>query len=276
MKLEMKKPMREKEIPEYKIKLVADIAQKIKTSKTLLIASTKNLPSSQFHEIKKNLRGKAEISVAKKSIVIRAIEKSGKTALQPLKESIGADVALFFSDMDPFSLSGLLTDSQSAAKAKAGDVAPEDIHVEPQPTDLVPGPAISELAGVGLKVAVEGGKLAIKQPHTIAKAGEVIKENVASVMAKLGITPMKVGFEPIAAYDSQADKVYFGIKIDKKATLDEVKDSIKRALGLAINLKIVIKETLSYFLAKAAMEEKALQTISEKHHSHHQNPQEAK
>ncbi|MBX4196872.1 50S ribosomal protein L10 [Candidatus Pacearchaeota archaeon] len=268
MKLQMKKTMREKEIPEYKVKLVSDIAQKIKNAKTVLIASTKNLPSSQFHEIKKNLRGKAEISVAKKSIVIRAIEKSGKAALQPLKETIGADVALFFSDMDPFSLSGLLTDSQSAAKAKAGDIAPEDIHVEPQPTDLVPGPAISELAGVGLKVAVEGGKLAIKQPHTIAKAGDVIKENVASVMAKLGITPMKVGFEPIAAYDADADKVYVGIKIDKKAALDELRDSIKKALGFAINMKIVIKETLSYFLAKAAMEEKAMESLTHKHHSH--------
>jgi len=69
-KANKKKQSREKDIPEYKIKLVQEIASKIKNHRTFLIASTKNLPSSQFHEIKKNLRGKVEIKVVKKNIII--------------------------------------------------------------------------------------------------------------------------------------------------------------------------------------------------------------
>lgn len=245
-------------IPEAKLKLVAEIADKIKHSKTLLIASTKGLPSSQFHEIKKNLRGRAEIKVAKKSIVIRAIGSIEKGALQNLKPSVGSDVALFFSDLDAFELSALLSDNQSAARAKAGDVAPEDIVVEPGPTDLLPGPAISELSGVGLKIAVEGGKLAIKQGTTIVKAGGVIKENVASVMVKLGITPMKVGFEPLAAYDAKDDKVYIGIRIDKKKTLEELREAIRKGLGFAVNVKYLSKETIRYFIMKAGAEERII------------------
>ena len=42
-----------KSVPEYKKKLVADLAEKMKTSKTVLIASTKGLPGGQFHLIKK-------------------------------------------------------------------------------------------------------------------------------------------------------------------------------------------------------------------------------
>ena len=64
-----------------KKKLVKLLAEKMKKSKTVLIASTKNLPSSQFHLIKKNLRGKAEIKVARKSIVDRAISATEKGAL---------------------------------------------------------------------------------------------------------------------------------------------------------------------------------------------------
>ncbi len=255
---------RQKEIPQEKLDIVKNIADKIKKSNTMLVASTKKLPSSQFHEIKKNLRGKAEIVIAKKSLILRAIENVKRASVDEIKKYIVADCALFFSEMDPFSLSATLSDNQSPTRAKAGDIVPEDVTIEPGPTDLIPGPAISELSGVGLKVAVEGGKLAIKQGATIVKAGEKVKENVASVMVKLGITPLKVGFEPVAAYDSQADKVYVGIKIDKKKTLEELRDLIRRALGFAIGRNYTTKQTVLFFIAKAGAEEKAMLALVDK------------
>ncbi len=253
-----KPKVREKEIPEYKLKLVQEIASKIKNHRTLLIASTKGLPSSQFHEIKKAIRGKAEIKVAKKNIVLRAIDEVRSAALDSMKQQVGANVALFFSNEEPFALSGILADNQSPTKAKAGDIAPEDIVVEPGPTSLVPGPAISELSGVGLKVAVEGGKLTIKLQRTIVRQGEVIKENVASVMTKLNIAPMKVGFEPIAAYDRTEDKVYVGIKIDKKGALEQLRILASKAFSFATNIKYLSTETVKYFIARAGLEESAI------------------
>ena len=249
---------------ENKKKLVAELAEKMKNSKTILIASTKNLPSSQFHLIKKNFRGKAEIRVAKKSLVLRAISATEKGALQNLKEYVQADIAVFLSELNAFDLSGLLSENQSPTKAKAGDIAPEDIVIEPGPTDLIPGPAISELSSAGLKVAVEGGKLAIKQGATVAKKGEPIKENVASVLGKLNISPMKVGFIPIAAYDAVPDKVYSNIRIDKKAVLDELRSLLGKAFGFAINIKYVCKETISQFITKAGREEKAIENLLNK------------
>jgi len=258
------KPKREKEIPQYKVDLVKELASQIKSNRTILIASSKGLPSANFHKIKKDLRGKAEIKVAKKNLVLRAFDESKVSAIQPLKEHVQADVALFFSNSDAFTLSGILTDNQSPAKAKAGDLAPEDINVEPGPTDLVPGPAISELSGVGLKVAVEGGKLAIKQPHTLVRAGVEIKPNVAAVMAKLNITPMKVGFEPIAAFDSKDGKVYTGIKIDKKGTLATLRESITRALSFAVGRNYASKDTIKFIIGKAGLQEKAIQALVDK------------
>lgn len=245
-------------IPSYKVDQVKALAKEMASVNTVLVASTKKLPSSQFHEIKKKMRGKAEIGMAKKSILIRAIDASGKSGLAGLKENIVADVALFFSDMDAFELSAMLTDNLSPVKAKGGDIAPEDITIEPGPTDLVPGPAISELSSVGLKVAVENGKLAVKIGAKVAKAGEKIKDNVASVLAKLNIMPLKVGFEPLAAYDSKDNKVYRGIRIDKKAAYAELQSAISKSLGFAVGMNYVCKETLPVFLGQAAAEETAL------------------
>ncbi|MAG38345.1 50S ribosomal protein L10 [Candidatus Pacearchaeota archaeon] len=260
-KVENKDEKKISSVPEYKKKLVSDLTNKIKESKTVLIASSKGIPGSQFHLIKKKLREQAEMMVVKKSLFLRAIESIEKGALQNIKEKVGADIVIFFSNLDAFELSGLLTENQSPARAKAGDIAPEDINVEPGPTELMPGPAISELSGAGLKVAVENGKLAIKKAHTIVKAGEKIDGNVVSVLGKLGITPMKVGFEPIAAYSSSDDTTYFDIKIDKEGTLDALREAIGKSLNLSVSLGYVNLNNVGFFIAKAGAEAQALEKL---------------
>jgi large subunit ribosomal protein L10 len=136
--------VREKPVPDFKKKIIEDFKEKIENNRTILIASCKGLPGQQFHEIKKKLRGKAEIKIARKTAVGRAIDEIDKGALKNLKKELKADFVVIFSDMDAFELSGLLTDNESPSKAKAGDIAPEDLSIEPGPTDLPAGPAISE------------------------------------------------------------------------------------------------------------------------------------
>lgn len=254
----MTESTRDKPIPEEKKKLVAEIAEKMKRSKTVLVASTKGLPASQFQKIKKKLRGTADVVVAKKSTINRAILATEMGTLQNLKDSVGADICLMFSDIEAFELSGVLADNQSPAKAKVGDLSPEDIEIEPGPTELIPGPAISELGAVGLKVKVEGGKLAIIKGATIVREGEEINSKVADVMGKLNILPMKVGFIPIAAYDAKADTIYTEIKIDKEGALENLREAMSKSLGFAVGLAYTVKETISYLIGKAGLEEKAL------------------
>lgn len=251
------------DVPEYKKKAVQDLINKMKDNRTVLVASNKSLPGGQFHQIKKKLRGKAEVKVAKKSLVMRAMENFGKESMKELEKCIGADVALFFSKLDAFELSGLLTDNMSPSKAKAGDIAPEDITVEPGPTELVPGPAISELGSVGLKVVVENGKLSIKQGATLVRAGEEINAKVASVLGKLNITPLKVGFDPVGAYDSEDDKVYIGIRIDKEGTLESLREAIAKSLNMSVNIQYINDKTIGYFIAKAGLEGNAFEKLVE-------------
>ncbi|MDO8460190.1 MAG: 50S ribosomal protein L10 [Nanoarchaeota archaeon] len=258
-KVQSKQVKREKPVPEYKLRLVKDILEKIKSNKTILVASTKGLPASQFQKIKKSLRGKSEVVIAKKSILLRAVDSAKNDSLSELNKYIGDNVALFFSNVDVFELSASLTENQVSTKARTGDIAPEDITIEPGPTDLIPGPAISELSGVGLKVAVEGGKLAIKQGATVTKKGEAINEKVAAVLGKLNILPMKVGFIPVAAYDAGSKKVFSSIRVDKKSTLENLRESISKGFGFAVNIGYTTKETVSYFIMKAANEARVLE-----------------
>ncbi len=248
-------------VSEEKKRYVGLLQEMFTKNKSVLIASSKGLPSSQFQEIKKKFRGKAAFVVAKKTSVLRALSGVQKGALQNLKNYIQADNVLIFSDIDVFELSGMLVESQSPTKARIGDIAPEDIVIEPGPTDLLPGPAISELSGVGLKVAVEGGKLSIKKGATVVKRGEPIQEKVVNVLGKLNILPMKVGFIPLAAYDGLNDVVYENIKIDRKAALEELRQVIRNAFGFAVHISYTTKETISFILGKARREEMVIEKI---------------
>ena len=192
-----------KEIPESKKKVVADLANLIKNKRTILISSIKNIPASQFQEIGKKLRGKALVRVPKKNLMILALDSAEKKEVKELKEQLTDSIAILFSDLDSYDLAGELLSNTSPAKAKPGQEAPMDIEIEAGPTELIPGPAITELGALGIQIQIEKGKISIKAPKIIAKQGEKISAGAADVMGKLGIRPFKVGFIPISSFDNR-------------------------------------------------------------------------
>jgi len=270
------KVVREKAIPADKLKTVNELKELIKSKKTILIASIKNLPASQFQEICKMLRGKAIVKVPKKSLALRAVDGIDKGAIKPLKEHIQEDIAILFSDLDAFELSSELVERRKSAKAKAGQESPEDIVIEAGPTSLLPGPAISELGALGLKVAVEGGKISIKENKVLVKKGDLISPGAASLMTKLDIKPFKLGFEPLVAYDTQEEKLYVGIRIDKEEALKVLRESLSKALGFAVNLGYTNEDTIKFILAKAASHERALSALMKHESNVEENKEEGK
>ncbi len=253
------KKIREKEIPEKKRKQVDELVDLIKKSNSIVIVSIKNLPTKQFQLIKKQLRDKAVIKVVKKSIISRAIDKIEKGAIKNFKNYLGEDQALIFSELNPFELSRILSKNKSMARAKIGQRVEEDIVIEPGPTELVPGPVISELGSLGIQFAVEDGKINIKERKVILKAGEEVSEQAASIMGKLDMKPIAVGLEPIIAYDAKEDKIYEDIKINEEKTLKELKESASKALAFALKIGYICKETIGFLLRKAASQEKILE-----------------
>jgi len=249
---------------ERKARIVGKLAERIKNAKTFMIVSIKNLPSPQFQKIKKNLREHAKIKVAKKNILRRAIEELKKESILPLENEVQENCAFVISDLEGFELASLLAKNKTPIYAKAGQEAIEDIEVKAGPTGLTPGPAISELGALGIQIAVEDGKISIKQPKVIVKKGEVIDENAASILQKLDIKPFDIGLEPIALYDVQSEKIYKNIKIDSEEAIENLKQAKVKALGLAQKIVYYCKDTIGYLLAKANLGAGALEKLAPK------------
>jgi len=255
------KPKRQTPIPMKKTKEVENLSDLIKNKKTILIASIKNIPASQFQEIVKKLRQKAIIKVPKKNLIFRALDSSKKGEIKKLKEQIKDNVAILFSDLDSFELAAELIKNKTPSKAKIGQEAPEDIEIPEGPTDLVPGPAISELGNLGIQIQIENGKITIKEPKIIVKQNQKISENAANIMNKLNIKPFSIGFIPLVSFDNQENKIYLDIKIDREKYLKELKLAYIKALGFAFEIGYINEETIKISIRKASAQEKRLNRI---------------
>jgi large subunit ribosomal protein L10 len=253
---------KEKKVSPKKIETVKKLVSSIKNNPTIILASIKNLPSKQFQNIRKILRGKSDVLVVKKRIMLKAIEDSGNKNIEKLKEYVCEDSAVLFSKEDAFELASILADNKRPISGKAGQITPEDIEAQEGPTDIPPGPAISEFGNLGIQIAVEDGKIAIKKTKVLVKAGQAISEEAASIMAKLEIVPFKIGLEPIAICETNTGKIYLNVKINKEETIVQLKTSTGKALGFAQKIVYCCKETIGYLLAKANANASALQKLS--------------
>ena len=267
-----------KSINVLKEKIKTELEELIKNKKTIVIVSIKNIPSSQYQEIVKKLRGKAIVKVPKKNIIFRALDSSGNEAVKKLKNHIKESTAILFSDMDAFELAEELASKKSLVKAKAGQESLKDIEVQEGPTDLVPGPAITELGTLGIQIKIEKGKIHIKEPKIIVRKGEKISTVAADIMNKFNIKPFSIGFIPLAAFDTKEGKLYLDIKIDKEDTLDNLRTAFGKALGFAVEIGYISKDTIIFLIRKAIAHGKALENLAPKEkineHDKTQNPKE--
>jgi len=258
-KTEKKKP--ETHVSKEKIKNVAELGKLIKENKTIFVASIKNIPGGQFQEIVKNLRGKAVVKVPKKNLIFRAIDANENPEIKDLKEKIKEDVVVLFSNLDSFELASELVKSKRPAKAKPGQIAPTDIEIPEGPTELVPGPAITELGALNIPIQITDGKIHIKKAKVIAKQGESISKGASELMGKLNIKPFTIGFIPICAFDTEEKKLYVDIKIDPEEAVNELQNAFGRALPFAVEIGYVTKETITFMIGKAGRNEMVLESL---------------
>jgi large subunit ribosomal protein L10 len=270
------KPVKTTHVSEKKKTAVTDLSKLLKEKKTLLIASIKNIPGSQFQEIVKRLRGKAVVKVPKKNLILKALDNSKEEEIKKVGESITNDFALLFSDIDCFELAIDLIRKKSPSKAKVGQIAPEDIEIPAGPTDLVPGPAISELGALGIQIQIEGGKITIKAPKVIAKKGAKITQGAADMMSKLDIKPFSIGFIPVAAFDNETKKFYPNIDLNPDKELDDLKEAYGRALPFAVQIGYTTPETITFLIGKAGRHEIALSNLQSKNNTPELNSEENK
>jgi large subunit ribosomal protein L10 len=142
--------------------------------------------------------------------------------------------------------------SQSAAKG--GQEAPFNITVPAGMTNFAPGPILGELGDVGIKAGINAGKIEIKEDSKVASEGDVISVQLAALLERLDIKPMKIGLNLVAALEDGTIFMRSELDVDSDELITQIKSLHIDALKLAVGTGLINKETAEIMLRNAELD----------------------
>ncbi|MCX6804351.1 MAG: 50S ribosomal protein L10 [Candidatus Diapherotrites archaeon] len=225
----------------------------------IAIATLDELPANITAVLRKKLKATSEVRVAKIRVTQLALKES-KIDTSKLDHIVEKSILVIFTKQNPFELFSFVKKNKGSAAAREGDIADIDILIQAGDTGLPPGPALSTLKAAGLSVKVAGPTISISADKIVAKKGEVIKKEIADVLGKLNIKPMKIGMKILGVLDKNENMFYDSavLDVDEEELASKFTTAYQQALNLAVNAEIFNEVSTEIIIAKAEREAKAV------------------
>ena len=237
-----------------------EIVELVKSYPVIAVATLDGLPANIASVLRKKLKGKAEVRVAKTRVIKKAFADSGVDTSK-IDHIINESVLLIFSKINPFELFSFVKKNKGDAAAKEGDVADKDILIQAGDTGLRRGPALSTLKAAGLEVKVAGPTISVSKDKVVAKKGEAIKKEVADVLGKLNIKPMKIGMKILGVLDKTEDMYYSAsaLDMDEEELFEKFILAHQQMVNLSVNAEIFNEVSTELIVVKAQREASGLE-----------------
>ena len=236
-----------------KVQEVEELVRQIREANVVAIVDVRGIPAVQLQAMRRQLRDKADLRVAKNTLIRIAIERvaAEKQGLGDLASSLGGQVALVTTALNPFRLFKELESTKAPAPAKGGEVAPADIWVREGDTPFKPGPVVGDLQKAGIPAAIEKGKVLIKKDKLLVKTGDKIPREVASVLTRLEVYPLIVGLDLRGAYEGGQVYGRAVLSVDEVQVRAQVTTAIRHALSLSLVTAYPTAFSIRFLLSKA-------------------------
>ncbi len=246
-----------------KEEIVRKIVEGAKEFPTVMFADFGRSPADFLQRIRKELAPDTKLMVVKKRLVPIAFSKVDfREGLNKLLDHMPQRLMIIFSKESPWGLYQKLREKTVNVDILPGEVAKEDIVIPAGPTDLAPGPILTDLRALGVPTKIVGGKISISEDFVIVRKGEKVQAQIAEILKALGIKPVEVRLEVSGAVDREG--IFWSPEVLAK-TREEILEELGRAAGagiaLAIEQGIVTDKTVEPIVARAA--QKALALASE-------------
>lgn len=225
-----------KHIPQRKQDVVSQLVQELERRPVVGILDIRGIPSGQLNTMRRGLRGTAQITVAKKTLMRRAFAEAKAKAgeLGQLDGHLTGQPAFISSELNPFKLFQRLEATKSKAPARGGEVATEDLVIRAGDTPFKPGPIVGELQKVGIPAAIESQKVVVRKDKVLVKAGEVITPPIAAVLTKFEIFPVEVGLNLNALVEDGLVYTPSILAVD----VDQIMGDVRRGATSSFNLAV--------------------------------------
>ncbi|EET01466.1 Acidic ribosomal protein P0 [Giardia duodenalis ATCC 50581] len=198
---------------------VAKLERCLTEYKKIVLVSVDNVRSFQIAQIRRLLRGKAELLAGKNTIIKRVINQLNDDKLKKLLPYIKLNVGFVFTNGDTSAILKAFKKTKRKAAAKAGIIAPTDVVIEPMLTQSGPDQH-GFYAALGIDTKINKGKIEIVNPVNLIKKGDVVTPSHATLLQKLEIDPFFYSMSALNLYDD--GEIY-------DAAILEIDDSVMEA-----------------------------------------------
>jgi len=241
------------QVATWKKEIFSDLVELLEKYSVVAVADLQKVRSSQIQEIRKKLRGKADLIVAKNTILRKASVSiaSKKKNVDEFADGLTGSKVLIFTHMNPFELIIFLDKNKVRVPAKGGDIATNEIIVPAGNTGLQPGPVISEFNEAKVQTRIEGGSIFVVKDTVVAARGDVISTKTASLLSKLGMKPMEAGLALSYAYDNGMVMSSNDLAFDLNQMKTDFMSAARMAFSLAVEANIVLPQTAPAIISKA-------------------------
>ena len=244
-------------IPQWKQDEVDELVDFLDAYASVGIVDVTGIPSRQLQNMRRDLHENARVRMSRNTLMIRALDEVDD-GFEELTTYVDGQVAFIATNDNPFGLFKRLEASKTPAPINAGEVAPNDIVIPEGDTGVDPGPFVGELQQVGANARIMEGSIKVTEDSHVLSAGEEVTQQLASVLAELGIEPKEVGLDLRAVYSEGVLFEPDELAIDVDEYRADVQSAAAAARNLSVNAVYPTASTVPILLAKAAGEAKSV------------------
>src|ERR1700751_590133 len=150
---------------------------------SIFLVNVDNVGSNQMHQIRVALRGKGIVLMGKNTMVRRALRSilSDYPQLERLLPHVRGNIGFVFTSSDLAEIRDIITANKVAAPARAGALAPRDVHVPAGNTGMEPGKT-SFFQALGIPTKIARGTIQIVSDVKVVTAGTRVGPSEATLL----------------------------------------------------------------------------------------------
>jgi len=242
-----------------KQQLSSELAAKIKKYNAITVIGIQGVSGRMISELRSRLRGLGEVTVAKNSLIARALNwlKEERADIEKIANLTRGSNAIILSNLSPFLLSSTIDEIKGSDWIKVGGIAPNDIKLSAGDLGLPPGGPAAILTDMGAKIKIVKGTIRLDEDFVLVHAGEKVSAAVATLLMALDIKPIQLSFELKGAWDGifiPGEKLHLDIGQYEK----DLAEAEGKGLALAVEAEIFNEESAPLIIQKSVREAIAL------------------
>jgi large subunit ribosomal protein LP0 len=218
----------------------------------IFIVNVDNVASTQMHQIRSSLRGKAIILMGKNTMVRKAMKEviAENPKLEAIVPSIHGNVGLVFTNDDLKTVRDIMIANRVQSAAKIGLVAQCDIHVPAGNTGIDPNKT-SFFQALGISTKVVKGAIEIASDVLLIKTGKKVGPSEAALLNMLNLVPFSFGLSVLEVYDDGSVFPPSMLDITDDVLSKHLQAAIKNIASLSLAAKFPTIAAAPHMMANA-------------------------